>query len=138
MSDLETLVRNVVNQGGLILNLNKMNINDKNLSILSKIWMNCETIKFVDLSGNKITTLENITFPPHIKILRFCGNQITTLQGFVVPISLKTLESVFIFYMYNMKTDHIYSLWSNQIKTLHEFVIPNGLRVLKFVLIHLY
>lgn len=99
MSDLETLVRNVVNQGGLILNLNKMNINDKNLSILSKIWMNCETIKFVDLSGNKITTLENITFPPHIKILRFCGNQITTLQGFVVPISLKTLESVYILHV---------------------------------------
>lgn len=132
MFNIETRIQYIVKNRMPILELSGMNITDAKLSAISEIWVNCETITCVDLSANKITTLENIIFPPCTKRLFLCGNQIITLQGFVVPSSLQFIESV----LYNFCiriNNNIHRLWNNQISTLDGLLIPANVKELELV-----
>ena len=100
MSDLETEVRNAVKRGYSDIRLIGMNITDEVLSAISEIWMNCKTITSIDLSGNKITTLKNIVFPPCVERLFLGYNSITALDGFVIPNGLCLLQLVFCIFLY--------------------------------------
>ena len=91
MTDLETEIRNAVKRGYGRLSLCKMDITNEILTTINGIWMNCETITTIDLSGNKITTMKNIVFPPCVERLFLDNNQIATLDGFVVPNGLESL-----------------------------------------------
>ena len=97
MADIETRVRNVVNKCNGRLSLREIGITNKNLHVISEIWMNNETITYVNLSHCNITTLEDIVFPPCVGELNFGYNYLDTLDGFVIPDSLRILELVLIF-----------------------------------------
>ena len=100
MSDLETKVRNDMNEGVRDLILCRMSIIDKKMSIISEILMNCKTITSVDLSFNEITTLKNTIFPLYTISLYLGYNKIASLDGFVVPDSLRVLQLVFMLPLY--------------------------------------
>ena len=131
MTDLETKIRNAVKRGYSDIRLIGMNITDEVLSAISEIWMNCKTITSIDLSGNKITTLKNIVFPPCVERLFFGYNSITALDGFVIPNGLWILWLVFLYLSVSELTVH--SLDNNRITALGGFVIPDGLEYLELV-----
>ena len=91
MSDIIATIQDAVNNHNGRLSLRNMDITNEILIEINGIWMNCKTITSIDLSGNKITTMKNIIFPPCVERLFLDNNQIATLDGFVVPNGLKSL-----------------------------------------------
>ena len=91
MSDINVAIQDAVNKHDGRLSLRNMDITDDILTTICGIWMNCKTITSINLSGNKITTMKNIVFPPCVERLFLGNNQIATLDGFVVPNGLESL-----------------------------------------------
>ena len=91
MSDINVAIQDAVNKYNGRLSLRNMDITDDILTTINGIWMNCKTITSINLSGNKITTMKNIIFPPCVERLFLDNNQIATLDGFVVPNGLESL-----------------------------------------------
>ena len=134
MSDIETRVRNAVNKCNGRLSLCRIGVTDGNIHVISEIWMNNETITYVNLSHCNITTLRNVVFPPCIGELHFGYNQLATLDGFVIPNGLHTLKFVFNLLVSKLTTPG-YRLGGNKITTLDGFIVPDGLQTLKLVFI---
>ena len=130
MSDIIATIQDVIDEGENYLELFGMEITNRKLQLASRTWVNCETITNVELADNRITTLEDVIFPPRVTELSLTRNCIDTLDGFVIPDGLEYLELVSLISVSKLTT---YSLSNNQITTLDGFVVHDRLRTLSSV-----